>query len=116
MRPAPFTPSDDAQVLERVPQRANSPRARELQALRAKERLGSSANPEVAKGAAELYDSARQRLLLWDIRPADIERLEKTGEPRKALTLYSPVDGFVMAKNAVRGGRVMPSDMLFDTW
>ena len=85
-----------------------------LLALRAKERLGDSANPEVAKGAAALYDSARQRLLLWDIRPADIERLEKTGEPRKALTLYSLVDGFVMAKNAVRGGRVMPSDTLFD--
>lgn len=32
---APFTPSDDAQVLERVPQRAGNPRARELQALRA---------------------------------------------------------------------------------
>lgn len=32
---APFTPRDDAQVLERVPQRANNPRARELQALRA---------------------------------------------------------------------------------
>jgi RND family efflux transporter MFP subunit len=85
-----------------------------LLALRARERLGASANPEVAKGAAELYDSARQRLLLWDIRPADVERLEKTGEPRKALTLHSPVDGFVMSKNAVRGGRVMPSDTLFD--
>ena len=31
---APFTPSDDKQVLERVPVRAGSPRARELQALR----------------------------------------------------------------------------------
>jgi Tfp pilus assembly protein PilF len=32
---APFTPSDDKQVLERVPVRAGNPRARELQALRA---------------------------------------------------------------------------------
>ena len=31
---APFTPSDDQQVLERVPVRAGNPRARELQALR----------------------------------------------------------------------------------
>jgi hypothetical protein len=31
---APFTPSDDKQVLERVPARAGNPRARELQALR----------------------------------------------------------------------------------
>jgi hypothetical protein len=32
---APFTPRDDAQVLERVPPRGNDARARELQALRA---------------------------------------------------------------------------------
>jgi hypothetical protein len=31
---APFTPSDDARVLERVPPRGGDPRARELQALR----------------------------------------------------------------------------------
>jgi hypothetical protein len=31
---APFTPTDDQQVLERVPVRAGNPRARELQALR----------------------------------------------------------------------------------
>ncbi len=85
-----------------------------LLALRARERLGSSSNPDVARGAATLYESARQRLLLWDIRAADIERLERTGAPQKALTLYSPVDGFVLAKNAVRGGRVMPSDTLFE--
>ena len=85
-----------------------------LLALRARERLGGSSNPEVAHGAAALYESARQRLLLWDIRPADLERLEKTREPQKALTLLSPVDGFVLTKNAVRGGRVMPSDTLFE--
>lgn len=32
---APFTPGDDAQVLERVPARSSNPRARELQSLRA---------------------------------------------------------------------------------
>jgi Cu(I)/Ag(I) efflux system membrane fusion protein len=85
-----------------------------LLALRARERLGGSSNPDVAHGAAALYESARQRLLLWDIRPADLERLEKTREPQKALTLLSPVDGFVLTKNAVRGGRVMPSDTLFE--
>jgi Cu(I)/Ag(I) efflux system membrane fusion protein len=85
-----------------------------LLALRAKQRLGGSPNAEVARGAQDLLESARQRLLLWDIRPADIERLEKTGEPRKALTLTSPVDGFVLSKNAIRGGRVMPSDTLFE--
>lgn len=85
-----------------------------LLAYRARQQLAGSSNPDLARGAADLYDSARQRLLLWDIRPADIERLEKTGKPQKALTLYSPVDGFVTTKNAVQGARVMPADTLFE--
>ncbi len=85
-----------------------------LLALRARRQLTSSQNSDLSRGAADLYDAARQRLLLWDIRPADIDRLEQTGKPLKALTLYSPVDGFVMTKNAVQGARVMPSDTLFE--
>ena len=85
-----------------------------LLALRARRQLTSSQNSDLSRGATDLYDAARQRLLLWDIRPADIDRLEQTGKPLKALTLYSPVDGFVMAKNAVQGSRVMPSDTLFE--
>jgi hypothetical protein len=47
---APFTPRDDAQVLERVPQRADNPRARELQALRA----ALQREPRNAQAAAAL--------------------------------------------------------------
>lgn len=85
-----------------------------LLALRARKDLGGSGNPELARGGSDLLESARQRLLLWDIRPADIERLERTGKPERAMTLYSPVDGFVMTKNAVAGARVMPQDTLFE--
>jgi len=85
-----------------------------LLALRARRQFQSSTNPDVARGGVDLYDSARQRLLLWDISPGQIAELERTGKPEKALTLYSPVDGFVMTKNAVQGGRVMPADTLFD--
>ena len=85
-----------------------------LLAVRARKQLGLSENADVARGASDLYDSARQRLLLWDIAPAQIEELEKTGKPQKALTLYSPVDGFVVTKNAVQGARIMPADTLFE--
>lgn len=47
---APFTPSDDKQVLERVPVRAGNPRARELQALRA----AVQREPRNADAAAQL--------------------------------------------------------------
>ena len=85
-----------------------------LLAYRASRRFSASENPDLARNGKELYDAARQRLLLWDIRPADIERLEKTGAPTKAVTLYSPIDGTVMVKNAVEGNRVMPGDSLFE--
>jgi multidrug efflux pump subunit AcrA (membrane-fusion protein) len=85
-----------------------------LLAYRAWRQFSVSPNPDLVRNGKDLYDSARQRLLLWDIRPSDIERLEKTGAVLKALTLYSPIDGTVMAKNAVAGNRVMPGDSLFE--
>ncbi len=85
-----------------------------LIAVRARRQLQGSSNPDVARGGADLYDSARQRLLLWDISPGEIAELERSGKPKKALTLYSPVDGFVVSKNAVVGARVMPADTLFE--
>jgi multidrug efflux pump subunit AcrA (membrane-fusion protein) len=85
-----------------------------LLAYRAREQFRSSANADVVRGGTNLYDAARQRLLLWDISPDQIHELEASGKPQKALTLYSPVDGFVMTKNAVQGARVMPSDTLFE--
>jgi multidrug efflux pump subunit AcrA (membrane-fusion protein) len=85
-----------------------------LLASRAKRELARSGNTDVVRGGVDLYESARQRLLLWDIPPAEIARLERTGEPRKALTLVSPVTGIVTAKNVVQGARVMPAESLFE--
>jgi RND family efflux transporter MFP subunit len=85
-----------------------------LTAYGARQQFRASGNPELARRGEELYDAARQRLLLWDIPAAEIERLERSGEAQKALTLYSPVDGVIVAKSAVQGNRVMPGDNLFD--
>jgi multidrug efflux pump subunit AcrA (membrane-fusion protein) len=85
-----------------------------LLAVRTRQQFRGSSNADLSRGGTDLYESARQRLLLWDISPAELDRLEKTGKPRKALTLHSPVSGFVMVKNAVQGARVMPSDSLFE--
>jgi membrane fusion protein, copper/silver efflux system len=85
-----------------------------LLASRARRQFLGSSNPDLARAGVDLLDSARQRLLLWDISPRQIAELERTGKPQKALTLYSPVDGFVMTKNVVQGARVMPADTLFE--
>jgi Cu(I)/Ag(I) efflux system membrane fusion protein len=85
-----------------------------LLAYKAQKQLGASRLPEVARGGVDLLEAARQRLLLWDIRPADIEALERTGEVRRTLSLYSPVSGYVVQKAAYHGMRVTPADTLFD--
>jgi Cu(I)/Ag(I) efflux system membrane fusion protein len=62
----------------------------------------------------DLVGSARQRLALWDISADQIAQIEKTGEPIRALTIYSLVSGFVTAKTAVDGMRITPADTLYD--
>jgi len=62
----------------------------------------------------DLVDAARQRLELWDISDSEIRRIEQTREPIRALLVRSPVSGFVTARTAVQGLRVMPGDNLYD--
>jgi Cu(I)/Ag(I) efflux system membrane fusion protein/cobalt-zinc-cadmium efflux system membrane fusion protein len=85
-----------------------------LLAHRAQARLAGSAVASVAQGGADLREAARQRLLFWDITPADIGRLEQTGEVRRTLDLHADHGGYVVQKAAYQGMRVMPTDNLFD--
>ena len=55
----------------------------------------------------------RQRLRLWDIPDSEIDRIEKSGEVSKTLTLYSPVSGVVLKKDAVAGLAIMPGMSLY---
>ncbi len=66
-----------------------------------------------AKVAPSLLAAARQRLLLWDIKPAEIRELERTGVARKSVTIYSPANGYVLNKVAVEGARVTAGEPLF---
>ena len=67
-----------------------------------------------ANQAPSLLAAARQRLLLWDITPAEIRELERTGKARKSVTIYSPTNGFVLNKIAVDGARVTAGEPLFE--
>ncbi len=85
-----------------------------LLALKASRSLGTSGVSSVAQGGQDLLAAARQRLLLWEIAPADIERIEKNGAPIRALPVYAPISGYVTARTAYHGMKVGPSDTLFD--
>ncbi len=81
-----------------------------LLAVRAKKDLGGAAG---GSGDA-LYQAARERLLLWDMTRSDLDRLEKSGEVQKSVTLYAPIGGIVLVKNVTHGQRVNPGDTLFE--
>ncbi|WLT30509.1 efflux RND transporter periplasmic adaptor subunit [Geothrix sp. PMB-07] len=59
----------------------------------------------------ELLEAARRRLQLWDVPQEALDRLEKTGEVQRALTLRSPISGVVTAKNVVEGARITSADI-----
>jgi membrane fusion protein, copper/silver efflux system len=85
-----------------------------LLALKASRSLGPSGVPSAAQGGRELLDAARQRLVLWEITPADIAEIEKRGEPIRAMPVYAPISGYVTGRTAFHGMKVMPADTLFD--
>ena len=64
------------------------------------------------KSAGYLKESARQRLQLWDVSDEQIDRLEKTGQVEKTLTLYAPANGFVTEKAVLAGQKIMPGEPL----
>jgi len=84
-----------------------------LLALRARERLGNSAYKEVSTGANSLLEAARKRLELWDISDQQIAEVERTKKPVKALTLYSPASGFILARSAYERQRITPETELY---
>ncbi len=73
-----------------------------LQAIRYKSSL-ASADAATAKSADDLVQGARRKLELWDISPAQINEVERSGEARRTLTIHSPFSGVVVEKNVVAG-------------
>ena len=82
-----------------------------LLALKSNDVLKDSAFPWVSAGSNNLLEAAKQRLLLWDITPAEIETLQQSGQVKRALNIYSHVSGVVMERQAYHHGKYVTPDM-----
>jgi Cu(I)/Ag(I) efflux system membrane fusion protein len=60
-----------------------------------------------------LAGDSRHRLELLGIAPPEIDVLERTGQPIRAIPVRSPVGGYVTQKTAVEGLYVQPGTALF---
>lgn len=63
--------------------------------------------------AGSLASDARTRLKLMGVAEKEIEQIEQTGQPFRALPLRSGINGYVIVKNAFAGSYVQPGTELF---
>jgi Cu(I)/Ag(I) efflux system membrane fusion protein/cobalt-zinc-cadmium efflux system membrane fusion protein len=86
-----------------------------LQAIEYDERLGQSRYSDVVSRARSLLESSRQRLLYWDLTREQLQELEKSRQPSRTLTVFSPVRGLVVGKmdQALEGMYVKPGMNLY---
>ena len=84
-----------------------------LLALRSREILRSSPLVESGVQSESLIAAARKRLQLFDLSDAQIEEVIRSGKPLTNVTLYSPISGYVMMRNAFPKQRITPETELY---
>ena len=73
----------------------------------------SAADETQRRSAQEMLQSARQRLLNWDVPQAEVERVERTGEVPRTLVIRAPYSGVIAEKLVTEGQRIMAGDALY---
>ncbi len=84
-----------------------------LLAARYRDATAQSPFDDVRGGGQSLLAATERRLALWDIPERDIERLLRTGEVKRTLTLYAPESGVVTRLGVRSGMEVQPNASLY---
>lgn len=84
-----------------------------LLAIRSREVMRNSPLAGSAQQSESLLGAARKRLELWDLSDAQIDEITRTGHPLKNITLYAPIGGYVMTRNAFAKQRITPDTELY---
>ena len=83
-----------------------------LLALRARAAV-SGGIAEVRASQQSLIDSAKRRLILWDITEEQIAALEKTEKTKTEMTIHAPLNGIVLEKMVLDGAYITPGMNLY---
>ena len=84
-----------------------------LLALKSKNILNDSQFADISRGVDSLLKASRRRLELLGVSRSQIQELERTGEVKTNLTVYSPVKGHVAQKNTFENMHVEPNTLLY---
>jgi Cu(I)/Ag(I) efflux system membrane fusion protein len=74
-----------------------------IQAIRTRGALGTSKNRLVRDVSSDTVSAAREKLRLWGMSPEQISSIEHEGNAADHITIFSPISGVVIHKNAVEG-------------
>ena len=84
-----------------------------LLARKARDRGRSTTLAGVSESNDELYNSAKERLILLGMTAMQIEHLEEAGEANSRMHLCAPIGGTVIEKLAVEGQYVKEGDAIY---
>lgn len=76
-------------------------------------RVPAAAGEAVRGSAQQLAAASRERLRLFDVPPAVLAEIERTGVAERAITILSPQTGTVVEKQAIAGLAVTPMMHLY---
>lgn len=74
-----------------------------IQAVRAAEKIKKSGLSVVKETTLATIAAARKKLRLWGLAPTQINAIVKRGKPSDHMTIFSPISGVVVHKDALEG-------------
>ncbi len=84
-----------------------------LLALETRDVLRASQVSDAREYADRLVEAARERLVLWDLDPGELQGIEESRTPRQAVVFRAPAAGYVIEKRALQGMHVEPGQTLY---
>ena len=84
-----------------------------LLALRAHETMQGSTMTGMLDYSHSLVEASRRRLELWDLGESQIQQIAERKQALKNVTVYSPMSGYVTARNAYPNQKIMPDTELY---
>ena len=74
-----------------------------LQAIQTVKDLEKSDVSIIRQTASATVEATREKLRLWGLTNEQIKTIERSGKPSDHITIYAPIGGIVIHKNAVEG-------------
>lgn len=84
-----------------------------LLAMRSREIMKDSPLASSQQHSDSLLAASRKRLELFSLSEAQIEEITRTRKPLTDITIYSPISGYIMLRNAFPKQRITPETELY---